>query len=382
MENSLEVAALMSKIALYLPSLRGGGAERVFAVLAQGFAQRGYQVDMVLARAEGPFLTHVAPPVKVVDLEARRVVLSLPRLVRYLRQSKPDVLLSGLDHANAVAILASKVAGLPQNVAVSVHTTLSIATSRAPSSRGRLLVPLTARLLYRYASAIVATSRGVAEDLEKMLRLAHGRVRVIYNPIVTPELLERAVQPIDHPWFQPNMPPVILAAGRLTEPKDFATLLRAFGHVRKTVDARLVILGEGEQRSMLEQLTTELNLKGYVDVPGFVENPYAYMKRAAVFALSSRWEGFGNVLVEAMACGTPVVATDCPSGPREILEDGKWGKLVPVGNPEALAEAIVETLQSPPSPQGLQRRASEFSVEASVEQYLQVLGIKCEPATY
>ncbi|MFN7015814.1 MAG: glycosyltransferase [Fimbriimonadales bacterium] len=364
----------MSKIALYLPSLRGGGAERVFTVLAQGFAQRGYQVDMVLARAEGSFLRHVAPPVKVVDLEARRVILSLPRLVRYLRQSKPDVLLSGLDHANAVAILASKVAGLPQYVAVSVHNTLSIATSRAPSSRGRLLVPLSARLLYRCASAIVATSRGVAEDLEKMLRLAHGRVRVIYNPIVSPELLERAVQPIDHPWFQPNMPPVILAAGRLTEPKDFATLLRAFGHVRKTVDARLVILGEGEQRSMLEQLTAELNLKGYVDMPGFVENPYAYMKRAAVFALSSRWEGFGNVLVEAMACGTPVVATDCPSGPREILEDGKWGKLVPVGNPEALAEAIIETLKQPPQHDPAVR-AMDFSLEKAVEAYLDALGL-------
>lgn len=368
-------------IAIFLPTLHGGGAERVMLTLSREFAKRGISTDLVLAKAEGPYLKQVFSDVRLVDLNASRVLFSLPRLVRYLRQVHPDAMLTALGHANLVAIVARRIAKVKTHLVVSVRDTPSLAVAHTQSLRARM-IPFWARLLYPDADGVVAVSHGVAEDVKRFYRLPASRVRVIYNPVMVEDILSQAQQPIEHPWFQSGAPPVILAVGRLSEEKDFSTLLRAFVHVRKIVDARLVILGEGEQRQMLERLTSELNLKAYLDMPGFVENPYAYMRRAGVFVLSSRREGLPNVLIESLACGTPVVATDCLSGPREILEDGKWGKLVPVGNPEALAEAIVETLQSAPLPQNLQRRASEFSVEASVEQYLQILGVKCEPATY
>jgi glycosyltransferase involved in cell wall biosynthesis len=202
------------------------------------------------------------------------------------------------------------------------------------------------------------------------------KIKVIYNPVITPELFARAEEPLDHPWFRPGEPPVVLGVGRLTQAKDFPTLIRAFALVRKERPARLMILGEGEERPKLEALVRELRLEEDVALPGFVDNPYKYMKRAAVFVLSSRWEGFGIVLVEAMALGTPVVATDCPSGPAEILENGKWGRLVPPGDPEALAKAILDTLEGGVSrvkaTTNVQKR---FSMIAIVEQYLKVLGV-------
>jgi glycosyltransferase involved in cell wall biosynthesis len=344
-------------------------------LLAQGFAQLGFSVDLVLAKAEGPFLKFVPENVRVVDLNAPRVLFSLPCLVRYLRQTRPEAMLSALDHANLVAILARRLARTPTRLVVSVRNTMSLASSNAPSTRGRL-VPIFARWLYPTAERVIAVSGGVAEDIIRLYHLPKAQVRVIYNHVVTPELLSKASEPLSHPWFQPGEPPVILGVGRLTQQKDFITLIRAFALVRRQVEARLVILGEGEDRPRLEQLAAELGLQADVALPGFVENPYAFMRRSAVFALSSRWEGFGNVLIEAMACGTRVVATDCLSGPREILEDGKWGKLVPVGNPEALAEAIVETLHNPPSVDPTVR-AKEFSLEKAVEAYLDALGLSC-----
>ena len=178
-------------------------------------------------------------------------------------------------------------------------------------------------------------------------------------------------EPFDHPWFAPGAPPVILGAGRLTEQKDFPTLIRAFALVRKKHPARLMILGEGEERSKLETLVQELGLEKEVSLPGFVDNPYKYMKRAAVFVLSSRWEGFPNVLVEAMALGTPVVSTDCPNGPAEILENGKWGELVPVGETQSLASAVLRTLDRVDvvRVKGAAERADQFRVESIIREY-------------
>ena len=187
-------------------------------------------------------------------------------------------------------------------------------------------------------------------------------------------LFAKSEEALDHPWFLPGEPPVILGVGRLTQAKDFPTLIRAFALVRKKHPARLMILGEGEERSKLETLVQELGLEKEVSLPGFVDNPYKYMKRAAVFVLSSKWEGFGNVLVEAMALGTPVVSTNCPSGPAEILENGRWGRLVPVGDVYALAEAIIETLDEEHHPD-VANRAKDFAVELAVEKYINVLGV-------
>jgi glycosyltransferase involved in cell wall biosynthesis len=361
-------------IALFLPSLRGGGAEKVMVNLALGFVEQGLKVDLVLAKAEGPYLSRVPEEVRVVDLGARRVLYSLPGLVRYLRRERPQAMLSALNYANIVAIWAKLLVRVQTHLVVSEHNTLSCSTQNASSVRVKLL-PLLIKIFYPYADAVVAVSHGVAEDLITMTGLPMEKVKVIYNPVITPELFAKAEEPLDHPWFRPGEPPVVLGVGRLTKQKDFPTLIRAFALVRKERPARLMILGEGEERPKLETLARELGIEEDFVLPGFVENPYKYMKRASAFVLSSRWEGLPAVLIEALALGVPVISTNCPSGPSEILEHGKWGCLVPVGEPHLLARAILEILQNDVRIPSHKTAWERFSKENAVIAYLQVLGI-------
>jgi len=358
-------------IALFLPSLRGGGAERMMINLARGFSEQGLEVDLVLAKAEGPYLSQVPPEVRVIDLDSSRVLTSLPGLVRYLRCERPRTLLSTLDHANIVAIWARKLARVPNRLVVRVANNLSESASNAPSLRGRLM-PRLVQKFYPLADTVVAVSQGVANDLTSTAGLQRERIQVIYNPVVTADLFEKARESLEHPWFVPGEPPVILSVGRLTKAKDHPTLIRAFARIRREHSARLMILGEGEDRPNLEALIRELDLEEDVSLPGFVDNPFQYMKRASVFVLSSRWEGLPNTLIQAMAVGTPVVSTDCPSGPAEILEGGQWGRLVPVGDVEEMAAAIIATLNDPNHPD-VSKRAQHFGVEKSVQAYLDVL---------
>lgn len=358
------------KVALFLPSLNGGGAERVMVNLAWGLAELGLQVDLVLARAEGPLLDEVPKEVRVVDLGAKRVLCSLPGLIGYLRRERPDALLAAMEHANLVALWAKKLSGVHTRVVVSVHSIVSQDIADAKNMRVKV-IPLLVRIIYPWAHAVVAVSEGVANDLVQLTGLPRDNLQVIYNPTVTPELLARTEEPLDHPWFRPGEPPVILGAGRLTAQKDFPTLIRAFALVRKKLPARLMILGEGEERQRLESLVHELGLGADVALPGFVDNPFKYMKHARVFVLSSRFEGFGLVLVEAMACGTPVIATDCPSGPAEILEGGKWGTIVPVGNVQEMASAIIEQIQKNKTESN--QRGLAFSLNRISREYAEIL---------
>ena len=362
-------------VALFLPSLRGGGAERVMVNLARGFVDRGLRVYLVLAKAEGPHLSQVPDTVRVIDLGSPRVLYSLPGLVRYLRRERPQAMLSTLSHANIVALWAKRLAHVPIRVVVREAIMVSENVKYARSLNGKWML-FFIRMFYHWANVVVANSYDSAKDLAQVANMPFEKIKVIYNPVALPELLAKAEEPLEHPWFQAGEPPVVLGVGRLTKQKDFLTLIKAFALVRRKHRARLMILGEGEERSNLEVLVRELGLVNDVALPGFVDNPYKYMKRAAVFVLSSRWEGLPNALIEALALGTPIVATDCPSGPFEILEHGKWGKLVPVGDPEALARGILETLASPPNSEDLQERARAFSLEAILPQYLEVLGIE------
>lgn len=363
-------------IALFLPSLRGGGAERVMVNLSKGFVEYGLKVDLVLVKAEGPYISMVPPEVRVIDLRASRVLTSLPKLIRYLKRERPEALLSAMDHTNIVALWARKLAAVQCKMVVSVHNVISMAAHNAPTARERFM-PYFVRKFYPWADAIVAVSKGVADDLARVTGLSRESIWVIYNPIVISELLEKAKEPIGHAWFAPGQPPVILSVGRLTKQKDYLTLIRAFAMVRKERPIKLMILGEGAERSKLECLVHEFRLEEDISMPGFVENPYAYMARSSLFVLSSVWEGLPNVLIEAMACGCPIVATDCPSGPYEILDGGEYGKLVPVGNCEAMAKAIIETLDTPKDSLKLQKRASEFNLEKAVQQYAKAMSVLC-----
>lgn len=362
------------RLAIFLPSLNGGGAERVMVTLANAFAERGYATDLVLAAAEGPYLKDVSDQVRVVDLHAGRVSKALLPLARYLRRERPRAMLSAMNHANVVAIAARMLARVPCRLVVSEHNTISVEAARAQGAVAKTVYAMVP-WVYRRADAIVAVSRESAADLERFAHLPAGSVQAIYNPFDLDWIRRLAAEPLDHPWFAPGQPPVVLAIGRLTEQKDFPSLIRAFAALRARRFARLLILGEGELRGELESLAQSCGLTADdVQMPGFVSNPYAYLSRCAVFVLSSRWEGFGNVLVEAMACGAPVVSTDCPSGPREILEDGRWGRLVPVGDVEALAQAIIETLK-PQEHYNAIDRASLFDIDNALRNYLQLMNL-------
>ena len=387
--------------ALLVRSLTGSGPGRMQVNLARALVERGYAVDLLLADATGPYLHEVPSSVRVIELKVHpsyrqlltvwqdrklfwalapilldrhssRVLRSLPSLVHYLRQEQPTAILSAQHYGNIAALSAVRLAGIATRLVITQRTQLSVYLQRGAKRRQRwVLGPI--RRCYPWADEIVAVSNGVADDLAITAGVPRQRIMTIYNPVVTPELTERAGAALEHPWFTDGAPPVILGAGRLHHQKDFPTLVKAFAQVRAVRPARLIILGEGEERSTLEALIRKLGLAADVALPGFVDNPFVYMARASVFALSSIYEGLPGVLIQSMACGCPVVSTNCPSGPAEILSGGVYGPLVPIGDDTALAKAILSVLATPPDGEKLRTQASLFSLQQAVERYLEVL---------
>lgn len=359
------------RLAIFIADMGGGGAERAMLKLAGGIVKRGYRVDLVLSRAKGEYLEEVPGAVRIVDLGAGRVLTSLPRLIRYLRRERPSVMLASLNHVNIVALWARRLARVGTRLVVNEQNTLSLEAPHSVRRRHRF-VPRLVKRFYPWADGIVAVSEGAADDLARTAGLSPDRIQVVHNPIVTPELREMAKAPLDHPWFRPGEVPVVLAVGRLSPQKDFATLIRAVSLVRRRRPVRLLILGEGRERTDLEALAADVGLEGEVQLPGRVLNPYPYMARADAFVLSSRWEGLPSVLIEALFCGVPVVATDCPSGPVEILEGGRHGLLVPVGDVDALATGIEAALEGK-VPRPSAQSWKPYEQETVVERYLEVL---------
>ncbi len=410
-----------NRIAVLLPSLEGGGAERSMLTLVKGFLAQGRTVDLVLCQAKGAYLGEIPPGATMIELQAsgelqarliaamgirrdffallrpvllaRKIapeILRLHSLQRYIDKYRPDVILSALTYANLIAIWAQRMSGSRVPVVVSERIALSTYCA-APSNfrkwRWRYL-PEVVRRTYPGAAAVTTVSSDVEDDLVTAIGLERNTVTTIHNPVVDDSLRGRAQQALAHHWFAsgvatsgattpgvatPGAAPVILAVGRLTEQKDFATLLRAFAGVRAVREARLVILGEGRLRAELQALAGTLGIQADVDMPGFVENPFQYMARASVLVLSSHYEGLPGVLIQALACGCPVVSTDCPGGSREILCDGKYGALVRVGDAQGMAQAILRELSDPTSKELLLRRAQDFSVESGVSKYLALL---------
>ena len=375
------------RVAIFLPDLIGAGAQRVMLNLAIGIDRRGIPVELVLAKAHGSYLTSVPSSIRIVDLAAPRLLASLPALIRYLHRERPPVILSGLANANVLVLWARRLARVPTRVVVTEHNTLSVDVQSPRNWRAKQ-VPRLIKRFYQWADSIVAVSRGVADDLANTTSIPRNHVHAIYNPVILPELAAKASEPVNHPWFQADQPSVLLGVGRLTAQKNFALLIRAFAQARQKRPLRLLILGEGEERSQLEALVSSLGLQEDVSLPGFVANPYAYMAHAALFVLSSSWEGLPTVLIEAIYCGTKnnggnVISTDCPSGPNEILAGGKYGRLVPVDDIEALASAINFALDEAPVPSTSDAKAEanteaneawqRFELETVVGQYLDVL---------
>lgn len=353
---------------LFVPSFTGGGAERVMVLLANGFARRGLQVQLVVLSDHGPYRSLVDDRVDLVVLGGRMALAPL-KLWLQLRQSRPRVLLSTLNYANVAAAMACKAYRSDIALWFKQANHLSTTLALAHGWKNRLLKALVG-WAYHQANGIAAVSRNVADDLAVFDVPAH-RVRVIHNPAYDPEHSQAAAEPVTFPSADWDRVPKLVAVGRLVPQKDYPTMIRAFQRVCDNRNARLIILGDGPLRDELSRLAVELGVADRIWFAGFVSNPFAYIKRSDVFVLSSVSEGFGNVLVEAMGLGTPVVSTRCPGGPEEILERGKWGQLVPMADPLALARAVETALDG----QGIdaRERAQDFSIEAVVDQYLSAI---------
>ena len=408
-------AGAEQRIAFVLHGFSGGGMERSMLRLAEAFLGRGLAVDFVVGQAKGELLDDVPAGARIIELAKypvfrarphgfaadprafalmlrpksmmgmlKPLVRRLPSLVAYLRESRPDAILAAEPGYNVIAVWGRRLSGLQSRVVISER----IQVSRHAGFGGPWGEPGLRQLLrraYLGADAIVAVSDGVADDLAAHAGIPRARITTVYNPVVGPDLVAKAQEPLDHPWFAPGAPPVILAAGRLDPQKDFATLIRAFARVRQGRPARLMILGAANPTNLafaeeLRALPGDLGVGEDVAMPGFVDNPLAFMARASVFVLSSLYEGLPGVLIQALACGCPVVSTDCPSGPAEVLDGGRFGPLVPVGDVAALAGAIEQVLDDPPSAESLRARAELFSVERSADRHLELLLPPSQPS--
>jgi glycosyltransferase involved in cell wall biosynthesis len=360
-------------VSLFAPSFDSGGVERMFTQLARGLAQRGLAVDLVVRRHAGKYLSAMREDVRLVELESLDRDM-LRAAVKYLQDSRPGVLVSSKEDNNELAVAAKMQAG----VATRVFVRAAIAESARVAAQfflTRWRSYRAMRRIYRQADGVIAVSRDLAEDVASITGIPVATIHVAHNPVVTPEMFEQARAPLEHPWFREGAPPVIVGIGRLARVKNFALLIRAYARVRRELSCRLIILGEGRERRTLERLAKVLGVAGDVELAGFVENPFAYLSRARLFASASLAEGSPNALTEALALGIPVVSSDCRSGPREILQGGRYGALVPVGDEAALAVAMLGALKQSHDPEFLKQAALPYTLEGSTREYAAILGL-------
>lgn len=349
-----------------------GGIPNVLVNLMNGLAAADTPIDLLVHSRDIPELDRLRRDIRVIDLSRRSGLTDTLRLAGYLSNDRPTALLSTRERAGRQALYARRLARSAVRILVRVGTHNSVSLEQRNPVQ-RFLRRRALAFTYRRVDGIIAVSRGVAADLAAAGGLPPERIVTLNNPTVPDDVRDRAAVPVAHPWLQPGEPPVIMALGRLARVKDYPTLIRAFARLRAAVPLRLMILGDGNQRGALLDLAAHLGVAADVVLPGFVTNPYSYLSKAALFVLCSRREGSPNALIEALAVGTPVVATDCPSGPGEILDHGRIGHLVPVGHVEALATAMKATLDRPPDPDRLREAVRPFGMAAGIEAYRRVL---------
>lgn len=361
-------------LAIYSSFSAFGGVPRMMVNLANEWAARGYRVHLLLARGICPYPELLSPGVTPVSLGGRHALANLVPLVRYLGREQPAVLLAVKFRPINTALLAAALARTGTRIIPRLDVAIEGSLPHDRLKRWARLWPV--RHLYPRAAGIIALSRETADEVLRLgTRIDPARVHVIANPVITPGMRRLAAEPADHPWVDHRDTALIVAAGRFTRRKDFATLIRAFARVRAQRPARLIILGDGPERDACRDLAQRLAIASDLDLPGYRQNPYPFLARASLFALSSRAEGSPNVLTEAMALGTPVVATDCPFGPRALLQDGELGQLVPVGDVDAMARAILDTLDRPTDARKLVAAVADYRVEVSAARYLAAFGL-------
>ncbi len=365
----------MARIGIVIYSLAGAGAERVSVNLAQQFVAFGHSVDFIIAQRGGELMSSVPPQSEIILPQRKKASGWRASIRNYISNGSPDLLLAMMEGAGVLSIQAAKGTGVPVYVVSHIH--FSKHSRQAARWKERWFMPLAVRWYLNRAAGVIGVSQGVADDIQRAGGLSAERVHTIYNPIISKSLYAKASESVEHPWFSPGREwCTVVTAGRLTEQKDHATLLKAIASIRRQRDVRLLVLGQGELLNELRSLAVKLSINDIVEFVGFDSNPYRYMANADVFVLSSRWEGFGNVLVEALASGAKVVSTDCPSGPREILCNGTYGALVKVEDHEALASAICSVQEQVVDGRLLANHLEQYGSESIAVKYLEVLGLK------
>lgn len=366
----------MKRLAVLISFSGDGGVERMVTNLCAEFAKHVH-VDLLALKLDGGHASRIASPVQVMPLKARHAWSSVSEVAEYLRRHRPDAMLVAKDRAGRAALKATQRAGIGTPVFIRLGTNLSAALARKDGlSRWLRVAPM--RRLYPRAAGVIAVSEGVRQDTLAITGLRPERIHVIRNPVITARLAEQAGEPAPHDWLEHRTLPVVMGVGRLTVQKDFPTLLRAFAAIQGELPSRLILLGEGPNpgdRERHEQLARTLGVADRVLLPGFQANPYAWLARADLFVLSSRWEGSPNALTEALALGIPSASTDCPSGPHEILDGGRFGPLVAVGDAAGMAAAMRQTLRSPLPPATLREAVAEYRSELSAQRYLELMGL-------
>jgi glycosyltransferase involved in cell wall biosynthesis len=356
-------------IAIYIQDFTGGGAEMVTVRLANELAAMGRPVHILVNQDKGILRSQVDPNVVIIDLKAQRTLAALPKLIAYLKKVAPAAMISGLLHNNIIAIAAHLFARRLDRLFICQHNTFSMEAKRSLKYFASSVLFAVA---IRFCDHIIAVSRGAADNLIGWTAISPQRVTVIYNPIVTSAFEEKADHNPEHPWLSVPAAKTFVAVGRLTPQKDYPTLMRAFALVRQSIDAKLIVLGEGVLLEELKAETIRLNIADSVEFIGFQSNPLAYIKRACALVLTSKFEGFGNVLAEALACGTQVISTAC-NGPTEILDNGRFGALVPIGDHQAIAQAMIAAAEEQPDRNYLRTAAIRFRTDIVARQYLDLI---------
>lgn len=358
-----------------IPSLAGGGAERILVLLLKYINRNRFKPVLIVFNSENAYKQDLPSNIPIICLNKKnrfdffRLAWNLSRIIK---KEKPSLIFSFLTYTNYLTVLARNLARSRIPLLLGEHTNLK-GSLKGQKFKG--IKKILIRNLYPKATNIIAVSEGVKEDLVTNYKIPKNKCFVIYNMVNIKGIKEFANEEITHPWFKEEIP-IIIACGRLVAQKNYPLLFKAMSLVLKEKNARLLILGEGKDRSKLEEYARKLNISQNVAFLGFQSNPFKYMSRASVFVLSSSWEGFGNVIIEAMACGNPVISTHCPSGPDEIITDGVNGLLIPVRDGNALVKAILRLLKDEPLRKRLaeagRKRAEDFRIEKMVAKYEQV----------
>ena len=371
------------QILVFIHAFNAGGAQRRAITLARAFQEAGHDVAMAVVDETGELRHELPAGVKVHQLgswfphwltgskaRATRLLGAVPGLARLIRRKRPDILLAGANHALLSCALAHRIAGDCADTQLVLRFSNTLSGDRKKRSLTRPLKIAWLRRLVARAFALIAVSDDVARDVAKRLKIRRERLHVLPNPVIDVKFYKTCCQSPDHKWLQEKNVPVVLGVGRLHAQKDFATLINAFAWLRTKQDARLIVYGEGDERKHLQKIVAASGHSDAIDFPGYHSRPWQEMAHSDVLVLSSCWEGMPGVLIEAMAAGCPVISTDCPGGSREILQDGQFGQLVPVGDAQAMAQAIENVLAASPDTYALQNAAAHYDIKAATQAYL------------